>query len=56
MSSSTKAGEIKDVNLRLCIICDQIKPNERLMEHPSSHDKVLMCIQELVSYGPFRIF
>ena len=29
MSSSTKAGEIKDLNLSLCIIRRQIKPDER---------------------------
>ena len=31
MSSSTETGEVKDLNLSLCIICRQIKPNERLV-------------------------
>ena len=39
MSSSTETGEAKDLNLSLCIICGQIKPNERLVKNPTSHDK-----------------
>ena len=31
MSSSTETGEVKDLNLSLCIICQQIKPNKRLV-------------------------
>jgi len=31
MSSSTETGEVKDLNLSLCIIRRQIKPNERLV-------------------------
>jgi len=33
MSSYTETAEIKDLNLRLCIICGQIKPYERLVEN-----------------------
>ena len=46
MSSSTETGEAKDLNLSLCIICGQIKPNERLVKNPTSHDRVLTCLQK----------
>ena len=56
MSSSTETGEAKDLNLSLCIICGQIKPNERLAKNPTSHDRVLTCLQKWASYGHLEYF
>jgi len=56
MSSSTEPGEAKDLNLSLCIICGQIKPKERLVKNPTSHDRALMCLQKWASYGHLEYF
>ena len=34
----------------------KIKPNERLVEKPTSHDRVLTWIQEWASYAPLEYF
>ena len=41
---------------KFCIICGQIKGNERLAENPTSHDRVLTWIQEWASYGHLEYF
>ena len=56
MSSSTETGEAKDLNLSLCIICGQIKPNERLVKNPTSHDRVSTYLQKRASYGHLEYF
>ena len=47
---------VKDLNLSLCVICGQIKPNERLVDSPTSLDRVLTCIKEWGSYGHLEYF
>lgn len=43
-------------HFKFCIICGQIKANERLAENPTSHDRVLTWIQEWASYGHLEYF
>jgi len=55
VSSSTEAGETKDRNLSLRIICGQIKPNERLVENPTLRHSIDLDTRMGV-LRPFRIF
>ena len=57
MPSSTETGETKDLNLYFCVsFVAKLKPNERLVEKPTSHDRVLTCIQECPSYAHLEYF
>ena len=41
----------------LCVLfLAKIKPNARLVEKPTSHDRVLTCIQEWLSYAHLEHF
>ena len=57
MSSSTDTGETKDLNLYFCVLfVAKLKPNERLVEKPTSHNRVFTCIQEWPSYAYLEYF
>ena len=57
MSSSTETGETKDLNLYFCVLfVAKIKPNERLVEKPTAHNRVLTCTQEWPSYVHLEYF
>ncbi|KAL9964664.1 hypothetical protein ACROYT_G028339 [Oculina patagonica] len=55
MSSITSCSENKDLKLSLCIICQEIR-NEELVVKPTSHERILACIQEWASYGVLNYF